>query len=70
MGIISIANSNNSDRFLLLFLRPLDRRYQIRFYSTSRVSNEQTHMTSMLHFGDPPFLSLPNVGLIILLLVS
>ena len=33
MGIVSIANSNDSDHFLSLFLRPLDRHYQIRFYS-------------------------------------
>ena len=32
-GIISIANSNNSDHFSLLVLQPLDRRYQIRFHS-------------------------------------
>ena len=26
--------SSNSDKFLSLFLRPLDTRYEIRFYST------------------------------------
>ena len=31
MGIISTEYSNNSDHFLLLFLWPLDHRYQIRF---------------------------------------
>ena len=31
--IISIANSDDSDHFPLLFLWPLDRCYQIRFYS-------------------------------------
>ena len=33
MGIVSIANSNDSDHFLSLFLQLLDRPYQIRFYS-------------------------------------
>ena len=34
MGIISIANSNDSDHFSSLFWRQLDRRYQIALYST------------------------------------
>ena len=34
MGITSIANSNDSDHILSLFLRPLDCRYQIWFYSS------------------------------------
>ena len=33
MGIFSIAKSNDSDHFSLLFSRLLDHRYQIRFYS-------------------------------------
>ena len=32
--IISIANSDDSDDLSLLFSLPLDRRYQIQFYST------------------------------------
>ena len=35
MGVISIANSNDSDHILSLFSRRLDRRYQMRFYSNS-----------------------------------
>ena len=35
MGVISIANSNESDDFLLLFLWLLDHRYQIWFYSSA-----------------------------------
>ena len=37
MEIISIANSNDGDHFSLPFSRPLDRRYQIRFYGISTV---------------------------------
>ena len=33
MGVTSIANFNDSDNFSSLFLRPLDRRYQIWFHS-------------------------------------
>ena len=37
MGIISIANSNSNDHFLSLFSWLLDRRYQIRFYSSCQI---------------------------------
>ena len=35
MGVISIVSSDDSDHFSSLFSRPLDRCYQIRFYSSN-----------------------------------
>ena len=50
MGIISIANSKDSDHYSSLFSRPLDFRYQIRlmnlsFFNTSGIilENEVIH---------------------------
>ena len=45
MGIISIENSNDSDHFPSLFLRLLDRRYQIQFYSITSTSSAGTAST-------------------------
>ena len=44
MGIISIANSDDSDHFSLLLSRQLGRHYQIRLYSTE-LQNFSVHMT-------------------------
>ena len=38
MGVISIANYDDSDHFLPLFSRPLDSRYQIWFYSITQLA--------------------------------
>ena len=56
-SMISIANSNNSDHFSLLFLWPLDCRYQIQFLSKrmrrqdGRREREDNSATSLNHSG-------------------
>ena len=45
MGIISIANSNDSNNFSLLFLRPFDCRFITLFYSSGDYINIETGKT-------------------------
>ena len=49
IGIISIANSNGYDHFSSLFSWPLDRRYQILFYSAVFLGAVYVKVTAIEH---------------------
>ena len=54
MGMISITNSNDSDHFSSLFSWPLDRRYQIWFYSITEVI-DQLFLVLLYNLGGEPW---------------